>query len=496
MPLPDAPPPHLRSLLATAFVAAACAAVGPSWGAGAFAGGTPAEQASQSKGATAQPGWNLQTLQALEVERIGEVLDLAQAWRLTVLNDPDYHAALSARAAAETERRQGRAAILPQVQAGHSRSSITGGQTQYDARGVGRALELDFDSTSTYIQLQQPLFNVGRYAEYRRGQARAALGQAEFHEREQATALRLTEVYLEALRTHSQWDLSRQLAESLETQAGAQERLYEANEGSRIDAQETRARLALARSHQIRSRDARDVALRELEAMIGRPAGALAQLTDDFHPYTLRLRTQDEWVSLARNANPAVQAALERLRIAETELQRATGRYLPSVDLVAAYAKADSENLSSLSQRSNTWTVGLHASVPLFSGGYDTANRARASAQLEQARKELAVAREAAEIEAARQYVAVAGGAERVRALMSAVLSAQEGLDAAQAAYRYGMRSNVDVLRSRDRVYEARSRLVDERLSYLAGLARLHAAAGRLAEPVLDDLAAEYFPRS
>lgn len=482
--------PFVRRLLAASLLVGAWS-MEPTGATGVFDAATSAERA-QSGAAAPAPGWNLPTLQAMRGAAADEGLDLGQAWRLVVLHDPDYQAALSARAAAETERRQGRAAMLPQVRAGYSRSRITGSQTQYDARGVGRGSELDFDSATSYVQLQQPVFNIGRYAEYRRGHARAELGQAEFHEREQATALRLTQVYLEALRSHSQWHLARQLAESLEAQAAAQDRLYDSNEGSRIDAQETRARLALARSDEIRSRDARDVAGRELEAMIGRPAGTLAELTDDFHLYTLEPDTQDEWVSLARRTNPAVQAAQERLRIAETELQRATSRHLPSVDLVAGYAKADSENLSSLSQRSNTWTLGLHASIPLFSGGYDTASRARASAQLEQARKEVSAAQEAAEIESARQYVAWVGGGERVRALMSAVRSAEEGLVAAQAAYQYGMRSNVDVLRSQDRLYEARSQLVDARLSHLAAVAALHAATGQLGGAFLEQLSLAY----
>src|SRR5690606_14124690 len=112
-------------------------------------------------------------------------MDLAHAWRLAVLHDPNYQAALSARAAAETERRQGRAALLPHAQAGYSRSRITGDQTQYDRFGTGHVFDLDYDSTNTYIQLQQPLIDYGRYADYRRGAARAELGIAEFREREQ-----------------------------------------------------------------------------------------------------------------------------------------------------------------------------------------------------------------------------------------------------------------------------------------------------------------------
>src|SRR5690606_9955687 len=203
------------------------------------------------------------------------------------------------------------------------------------------------------------------------------------------------------------WQLAVQLAESLRKQAVAQDRLYEANEGDRIDAQETRSRLALAESEEIRARDARNVALRELEAMVGRPVEAIAGLAADFQPIALQPPALRDWVELARQQNPAVQVARERVRVAETELSRATSSFLPTLDLIASWAKADSENLSSLSQRTNTWAVGLHASIPIFTGGYNSANRARASAELDQARQALRAAEEAAIAEVTRQYTAL-----------------------------------------------------------------------------------------
>src|SRR5690606_32252197 len=220
--------PHARLTLLCLLVCACAlaqaggaAAAEASRGKNVFAEPTPAQRAAQNVPAVGVPAagpaasWSLSTLQALNSQHAEAPLDLAQAWRLTVLNDPDYQAALSARAAAETERRLGRAAILPQVRAGYSRSRISGDQTQY---AMGRSVtgELDYDSTSMYVQLQQPLINFGRYADFRRGAARAELGVAEIHEREQATALLLTEIYLEALRADTQWQLAQQLAESLE----------------------------------------------------------------------------------------------------------------------------------------------------------------------------------------------------------------------------------------------------------------------------------------
>src|SRR5690606_20410400 len=157
--------------------------------------------------------------------------------------DPDYQAALAARAAAQTEIRLGRAAILPQVQAGYSRSKITGLQRSFAANGTSREGELGYDSTAAYIQLQQPLFNPDRYAIYRGGQARAQLGEAEFAMQEYEAVMRLVTAYLDAVEAQGRVELAQALAESLKEQAKTQEALFTLNEASKIDAQETLARL-------------------------------------------------------------------------------------------------------------------------------------------------------------------------------------------------------------------------------------------------------------
>src|SRR3546814_8581283 len=76
--------------------------------------------------------------------------------------------------------------------------------------------------------------------------------------------------------------------------------------------------------------------------------------------------------------------------------------------------------------------VGIHVAIPIFTGGYTTANVARAREVYRQRQHELAAAGEKALADATRQYTNVVDGAQRIRALQSAVASGELSVDAAR----------------------------------------------------------------
>ncbi len=423
------------------------------------------------------PGWNLHTLESGPALAASGTLTLERAWRLAVENDPDYQAAVSGLAASRTEVRQGRAGLLPQVNAGYSRNAITGLQRQR-SQGAIRENELDYDATSAYIQLQQPLFNMERYAGFMAGKARVRAGSAEFAVSEAEAALRLAGAYFDTLQALGGRDLARALVVSLETQAHAQDALYQRNEGSRIDAQETHARLALAQARLIATEDDLRIAQRRLQSLLGQAPSGLASLAGlDADRLYLR-EPLAGWLNRARASAAAISRADAQLQLAEAEMRRALGRHLPTAALVAAYSDADSENLDSLSQRSNTFTVGLQLSIPLFSGGYDTASHARSRHERRRAQHELAQAREQVAAEITRHYTAVAGGAQRIAALMSSVRSSEQGLEAARRGYEYGVNSNLDLLRLQETLFEKRYQLLAARVEVMKARIGLAVAAG------------------
>lgn len=432
-----------------------------------------------------QPGGMAASVARGELEG---VIDLGRAWRLTIENDPTYQAAFSALQASQTQIAQGRAALLPQVQAGYSRSRISGNSRNPDRFGRMVESPLDYDSTGGVVQLQQPVLNYGRYAAYQRGLAVAGQGRATFDVSAQETGVRLASAYFNVLLAHHDLELQHNLVDSLSKQLEAQRSLYQRNEGTVIDAEETQARLAVAKAQLILAQDELRVTRRDLQAMLGAEPVRLTTVNEDFPtPAVIPARLED-WLARARQNNPQIRAAREAVRVADANVDGALSQYFPSVDFVATYNDADSENLSTLSQRSNTVTFGLRMQIPIFTGGYTTAATSQARSDRNRAEHALAAVTEQVEAEVTRQFTTVQGGVHRIQAYLAAVRSGTEALHAAQQGYRYGAYSNLDVLKVQDKLFQSRYDLMRAQLEYVLARLQLAVAVGDLQDTVFDQV--------
>lgn len=499
--LPGSPPQPKPAAGAPASGPAEPAAPGPAAAPGAATGQGTDSAAADAGPAPADHRDFTAALDTLDAERARH-LSLAEAWRLALTNDATYQAAISARAATATFRAQGLALLLPQVQAGYSRSRITGLQRQPWLFGEILETPLKYNATTLYAQLQQPLLDAGRFTSYRWARARADEGDADWVAARSDLATRLSEAWFKLLAAQSTLALRRQLADSLADQLKGQEALYEHEEGSIIDAEQTRAHLANARADVISAEADLTVARRGLQAIIGPTDKAigLPAFTADVEaaapafplPSLVPARLMG-WLDRARANNAQIGADRAKLRVADADVRRAFSRHAPSLNLVATWAKADSENLSTLSQRTNTVMVGLQLDVPIFSGGYDTALHAQTRDQARQAQHTLDATVGKTLVDVARQYHKVTGGAERIRALESAVQSGQLSLLAARKTYEYGVGSNLDLLKTQDNLFQAQAQLTQAELDYLQARIALEVAAGEALGGVFDEFEAAGF---
>src|SRR5690606_38832309 len=158
------------------------------------------------------------------------------------------------------------------------------------------------------------------------------------------------------------------------------------------------------RADLIKAEDAKVVALRELQEMVGYAPAHLAALKPGFRPQPLAPGAESDWLAMAMRHNPSIRSAEQNMHVSDHEIDRAFGGHLPTLDLVVARRNVDAETISTRNQSSNTTSVGIELVLPIYSGGRVSAQVEQARHNHEKAQQELAASREEIAVEVARQY--------------------------------------------------------------------------------------------
>lgn len=412
------------------------------------------------------------------------------AYALALRNDPTFRAATHERDAGAEDLAIGRAGLLPSLSYNYRKarneSEVTSGEV---------TLDRDYDSYSSTLTLQQPLFDYAAWAEYRQGVAKAALADERLRGRGQELVVRVFAAYSQALLAGEQIELAAAQRRAYAEQLELNQRTFDAGEGTQTDLLETRARHDLSRAQEIEAQDALDAALRELQAIIGEPVELqqLAPLSGPFSAEPLAPARFDGWRDMALVHNADLAGQRHGLTVAEQEVERQRAGHLPTLGLYATSRQTRSDSESTYNQKYDTDSIGIQLSMPLFAGGGVSAARRQASASYEQARYELDARRDEVLVDLRRQFNLCASSTAKVRAYELAVESASALIDATRKSVTGGERVNRDVLDAEQQLYGARRDLAEARHGYLRAWLQLRYLAGVLGEADLLHLN-RYFP--
>lgn len=382
-------------------------------------------------------------------------LDLYGAWQQAFAFDPNYRAAVSEFGASQAQKNISRGGLLPQVSAAYSDRRVSGWRERPGYLGVINRTDLSYDSTNLNAQLRQPLLNYPRWAEYKRGVAVAKQGGAQLDIAQQRNSLQVAQNYFNVILAYVDHEEQARRVAFLQLRTLAFEQLQRKDESTRVELADTRARLATAYAEQLQATDELRNAARQLQAQIGFKPSAIKSI-DPLNPpaplSTPLATLQDQ----AREHNREIKAAQQQVNIAKARLESARSQYFPSLDLVATAGRGDSEDITTLSQRTNTFTVGLQLQVPIFTGGYTSAISTQARYQLQQAEYLYNNALNMIATQVAKLYHQYQSGIEQVAAQYQAYKSSQLSLESVMISFEAGAASNLDVLEAQDQLSETR----------------------------------------
>ncbi|HRL91122.1 MAG TPA: TolC family outer membrane protein [Comamonas denitrificans] len=410
-------------------------------------------------------------------------LDFKTAYEAALQHDATILAERAAAQAAQERLPQALSQRRPSLSlsAGQNRNHLES-QTA-NMLGQRSVSERYYDSNNAALQLRQPLYRPAILAQIKQARAQVQDADAVLDVNENDLLERVAQAYFDALLGQVQLDLASAQKTAFAAQLQSAQKGFAAGVGMRTDVDEAQAQMDLAHAQVLQAQQALDLARRRLALLLGVPVAQLVQLADldtqRFAPSAPVPTSAEQWIALAEESSPQLQALRARLRAAQAEVDKAQAGHKPTLDVVATVSRSDSDSVTSINTVYKQKYVGVQLNVPLYSGGYVSSTVRQALAEVQRMQQTLEAAQRDLSNQVYEQFSAMTEGVLRIAALEQAVRSAQQALLSSQKSLQAGARTTVDVLNAEQQLTVAQRDLAQARYGYVLAHLKLQMLAGQ-----------------
>jgi len=410
--------------------------------------------------------------QMTQTQPQSQALNLAEVVDLALCNNPKTREAWANARYQAAQVGMAQSAYLPSVNLSVSAARNNGSATQGGA-------DLRYSQSQATLSADYLLYDFGGRA--------ANLENA----RQLVAALNATQdaslqsVFLAAVQAYYQWfSAQAQVAAATESERAAGESLKAAiarhQIGTATPADQLQAQTALSQAKLTRIRAENDAmnAQGNLDFALGLPADQALKLAPPpgVKPDARFERDVAALIAAAKRRRPDLAAAEAQVRAAQAGVAAARATGMPSISLFANHNNAH----SSLFDPTQSNTLGVSLSVPLFSG-FDSHYRVMAAkAQVETKRAQRDALALQVGLDVWHAYQALLTENQALRAAADLLASASESEKMAQGRYRAGVGTIIDLLNAQSALASARQQQVQELYNWRLARVSLAQAMGQL----------------
>ena len=425
-------------------------------------------------------------------------IDVADAYRDALENDPVLGAAEAGYQARKELIPQARANLLPKMSFSAS--------TSWNERSFPVPPRLDFNPDSPTFgtiapvadqnynerqwaaRLEQPIVNLSRWFDWR--SAKASVEGAEFNlaNARQALIVRVVEAYLNVLRAQDRLDATLAREAAVNRQLEQVQQRFDVGLVAITDVLEAQAGSDNAVVDRIQADGDRYIFFETLQTLIGESFDSVDRISENLPVIDPEPQNEAQWVQTALDTNHNIAAAHAQLEAANRAIAARRSGHLPTVDGSITRSHYYTGGASFLANKINTTTYALSVNLPIYQGGFTNSRTKEARAMAEQAREELLNQQLTVSRDTRNLFQMVATDVVRVGARMKAIASSESALEATETGYEVGTRNIVDVLQAQQRLFASQFDYADSRYNYVIDLMRLKQAAGILNDEDLMEL--------
>lgn len=379
-----------------------------------------------------------------------EPLSLSHAYALALKNEPRLQSAHYRVLANAESIDQIEARYYPQLQ-----GTVSMGRYEYDAQYLANPVKENYTDYS--VSASQAIYHPEIWRGINQAKTKQKAIEQQYKAEAQKLGLEVTKAYFILLREIKNVELIQSQKEYYEQKYKQQEEMLKFGLTNRIDLLETKIEKDKSTSQWLIEQKRTKVAKLRLENMIGEKIEALKPY--DFTKInTAKLELERiEWENKLQDS-PLLRAAQHNVKAAEDEISIREYEHYPKVDFSLTRKETNSNDQVAHSYDNQ---AVFRLTLPIYSGGYTHSRVKEGVLSLDSAKKErdYYLHESQAQFEEAweeRQYTV-----ENFQIIKQSEKTAELFLESNEKAYAAGLKSIVDVLEARAKLYEIKRDLID-----------------------------------
>ena len=359
---------------------------------------------------------------------------------------------------------QSKTALLPSISASSS-LNFSNGKVQDDD---GAYLNNSSLGSSYSINAGMTLFDgLSNYNTIKQNKLQTKVSELNTKETENSIIIAITEAYLEMLYAHENLDMAKRTAETSKAQVSVSENLLKAGSIAKADFSQVKAQYSSDLYNIVNAQNNFETSKLTLKQLLE------LDMTDDFE-ISIPEISDDEVMKLlpskvevyqtALNVMPEIQSSDLSIDVANLDLKKAKGAYLPSLSFSAgintghnsvstnAYSDQLSDNLGQ--------SVGLSLSIPIYSRGTVKSSVQKAKLGIESAKLDYTNSQKELLKTIESVYLDAVSAQSKYMAAKEQLASAEESYSLTEEQFKLGMKNTVELLTEKDNYLEAENSLL------------------------------------
>lgn len=398
-----------------------------------------------------------------------EILTLSRAYELALKNEPKLNSLALKTEAAQEYIEQSKSRLLPQLQ-----GSLSWGYYGYNADYLRSPVKENYSSYS--LTASQPVYHPEFWSGIDEAKARKSATKYQFNAEAQKLGLDVAKAYFDLMRTKQNILLLNSKKEYYQSKYKQLSEMLKLGLSNRIDMLESKIHLDKATAEWLREQKLLQVATLRLQHFINIEVGDLPSFDLVSADINRLFQERAIWEEKLR-MNPSLMSAVATEDMTRQQIAIQKYGHYPKVD--ASISRKETYTQDTVSHKYDNQAI-VQVSIPLYQGGYTESKIRESLLMAQSAQKDLEYTKLQTTLRFEELWADHELNIQSLIVLRDSEKSAELYLDSVEKGNSAGLKSLVDVLEAKSKLYEVKRDAVDAQYSLVGNYLGLLDVSGEL----------------